>query len=545
MLCCLNPDCPNPQNHHGVKYCQSCGVPLISLLRGHYRVTKVLSEEGGFGRTYMAEDVDKLNELCVVKQLAPKIQGTYGLKKAVELFQEEAKRLQELGKNPQIPTLLAYFEQDHYMYLVQEFIDGQNLLKELETRGTYGEAEIRELLLDLLPVLKFIHERGVIHRDIKPQNIMTRSPQPFLQRRANSLGGDLVLIDFGASKQLTATVQLKPGTTIGSFGYSPIEQIKGGEAYPASDLFSLGATCFHLLSGIAPFGLWAQHGYSWVANWREHVNSPVSDELGEVIDKLLKVDKEERYQSADEVMEDLAPKPSAVAPQQQSSVPPTAPVTPPQLTPQPTPSATEPITQLMPATTSKKRSHLLLQFVILIGLVIGAGLFGILWRLNGGIFETRETDGVPLSTSDANPSVPSKPSDRPDVIQTATDIQLLTNTSPPQQAIAPAGSVLRIINSQVITAQQQNPEQLLYVRICSVANLSDPSAPIERKPAVKSQQAYTIRLSEYQKLSQAQNISTPPQQIIAQCQAQPNRTPASSNRSVPASKQTDTTGKTE
>jgi serine/threonine protein kinase len=506
----------------------------------------VLSEEGGFGRTYMAEDVDKLNELCVVKQLAPKIQGTYGLKKAVELFQEEAKRLQELGKNPQIPTLLAYFEQDHYMYLVQEFIDGQNLLKELETRGIYGEAEIRELLLDLLPVLKFIHERGVIHRDIKPQNIMTRSPQPFLQRRANSLGGDLVLIDFGASKQLTATVQLKPGTTIGSFGYSPIEQIKGGEAYPASDLFSLGATCFHLLSGIAPFGLWAQHGYSWVANWREHVNSPVSDELGEIIDKLLKVDKQERYQSADEVMEDLTPKPSAAAPPQQSSVPPTAPpATPPQPTTQPTPSVAEPVTQLMPATTSKKRSHILLQFVILIGLVISAGLFGTLWMLNGGIFGKKENDpGIPAIN--IKPSVvPSTPSDRPDVIQTATDIQLLINTSPPQQAIAPAGSVLRILNSQVITAQQQNPDQLLYVRICSVANLSDPLAPKERKPVVKPQQLYTIKLSEYLKLSQVQNISTPPQQIIAQCQPQPNRTHTSSNRSVPASKQTDTTSKTE
>jgi serine/threonine protein kinase len=509
----------------------------------------VLSEEGGFGRTYMAEDVDKLNELCVVKQLAPKIQGTYGLKKAVELFQEEAKRLQELGKNPQIPTLLAYFEQDHYMYLVQEFIDGQNLLQELETRGTYGEDEIRELLLDLLPVLQFIHERGVIHRDIKPQNIMARSPQPFLQRRANSLGGDLVLIDFGASKQLTATVQLKPGTTIGSFGYSPIEQIKVGEAYPASDLFSLGATCFHLLSGNAPFGLWAQHGYSWVANWREHVNSPVSDELGEVIDKLLKVDKEERYQSADEVMEDLTPKPSAAPPPQQSSVPPTAPVTPAQATTQPTPPVAKPITQLMPAIISNKRPPYS-QFVILVGLVLVAGLFGTLWMLNGGIFGKKENDpGIPAINNtpsiDLKPTVISPaPSDRLDVIQTTTNLQLLTNTSPPQQAIAPPGSVLRILNSQVITAQQQNPDQVLYVRICSVGDL-DPLAPIERKPVVKLNQAYTIKLSEYQKLSQAQEISTPPQEIIAQCQSQPNRTPASSNRRVPSSKQTNTTGNTE
>ena len=93
----------------------------------------------------------------------------------------------------------------------------------------------------------------------------------------------------------------------------------------------------------------------------------------------------------------------------------------------------------------------------------------------------------------------------------------MTNTSPPQQAIAPAGSVLTILNSEVITAQQQNPDQVIYVRICSVANLSDPLAPIERKPLVKAKQAYSIKLSEHQKLSQAQNISTPPQEIFAQC----------------------------
>ncbi|TFI50945.1 serine/threonine protein kinase, partial [Mastigocladus laminosus UU774] len=436
MLCCLNPDCPNPQNHDGVKYCQSCGVPLIPLLRGHYRVINVLSEEGGFGRTYMAEDVDKLNELCVVKQLAPKTQGTYGLKKAVELFKEEAKRLQELGKNPQIPTLLAYFEQDHYMYLVQEFIDGQNLLKELETRGTYGEAEIRELLLDLLPVLKFIHERGVIHRDIKPQNIMARSSQPSLQKTDIFLGGDLVLIDFGASKQLTATVQLKPGTTIGSFGYSPIEQIKGGEAYPASDLFSLGATCFHLLSGIAPFGLWAQHGYSWMANWREYVNSPVSDELGEVINKLLKVDKDERYQSADKVMEDLTPKPPAASPLQQSSIPPTTPVTPP-FAIQPTSPVLPNSTPLTSATIPNKRPNSIPQqfvIIIIIGLVLGAGLFGTLWMLNGGIFGKEENEPRPPTIPNTpsvkfEPSVvPSTPSDRSHVIQTTTTIQV-TNIS--------------------------------------------------------------------------------------------------------------------
>ncbi len=294
-------------------------MPLIPLLRGHYRVIKVLSDEGGFGRTYLAEDVDKLNERCVVKQLAPKVQGTYALKKAIESFQQEAQRLQELGKNSQIPTLLAYFEEDSYLYLVQEFIDGQTLLKELRQQGTCSETEIREVLLDLLPVLKFIHERGVIHRDIKPQNIMRRSPQPMLTRGVGGMSasggkiggakGELVLIDFGASKQLSATVRTKPGTTIGTRGYSPLEQLQDGEAYPASDLFGLGATCFHLISGVSPGLLWTENGYSWVASWRQYLKRPISTDLAEIFDKLLKKDIKERYQSVDEVIKDLVSEP--------------------------------------------------------------------------------------------------------------------------------------------------------------------------------------------------------------------------------------------
>lgn len=300
MLCCLNPDCQNPLNPESNQQCQSCSTPLIPLLRGRYRVLNLLSDEGGFSRTYLAEDIDKLNEPCVVKQLAPKLQETSALKKAIELFKEEAKQLQQLGEHHQIPTLLAYFEQDKYLFLVQQYIDGQNLLKELQTHGTYTESKVRELLLDLLPVLDFIHQRGVIHRDIKPQNIIRRESD----RR-------LVLIDFGASKQLTASVHTKIGTTIGSHGYTAIEQMQDGKACPASDLFSLGATSFHLLTGISPSKLWMQHGYSWVNHWQRYLNQPGQAKtisrlkLAKVLDKLLKIDLQKRYQSADEVLKEV------------------------------------------------------------------------------------------------------------------------------------------------------------------------------------------------------------------------------------------------
>ena len=297
MICCLNPDCSNPLNPNGKKFCQSCSTPLVSLLRNRFRVIRVLSDEGGFGRTYLSEDVDKLNERCVIKQLAPKFQGTWSQKKAMELFAEEAQRLQDLGEHPQIPTLLAYFDQDGCLYLVQQFINGENLLKELQQRKAYNAREIQSILLDLLPILKFIHDRKVVHRDIKPENIIRHKSD-----------GRLSLIDFGSSKQFTVKVQQKSGTSIGSHGYSPLEQIRDGKAFPASDLFGLGATCFHLLTGNSPFQLWMESGYAWVSNWREYLRSPLNPELDFVIDKLLKKDIHERYQSADEVLRDLSPK---------------------------------------------------------------------------------------------------------------------------------------------------------------------------------------------------------------------------------------------
>jgi serine/threonine protein kinase len=300
MLCCLNPACHNPSVPDGKKYCPNCHVPLI-ILRNRYRPVKSLGG-GGFGKTYLAEDTDKLNEKCVIKQFAPQVQETAVLQKATELFEQEARRLQQLGEHPQIPTLLAYFQEDSRLYLVQQFIDGQNLLKELQQQGTFSEGKIRDLLQDLLNIIKVVHQQKVIHRDIKPENIIQRGD------------GKIVLIDFGASKQLTKTVMTAQGTTIGSFGYAPLEQMQDGEAYPASDLYSLGATCFHLLSGIHPWQLWKSQGYGWVRNWRQHLQQGVSKELGQILDKLLQEEYQQRYQSVGEVLQDLNFQPVIVTP---------------------------------------------------------------------------------------------------------------------------------------------------------------------------------------------------------------------------------------
>ncbi|MEG5037500.1 MULTISPECIES: bifunctional serine/threonine-protein kinase/formylglycine-generating enzyme family protein [unclassified Microcoleus] len=293
MICCINPNCEKPDNPDGQTYCISCGVKLVPILRNRFRMIKFLGK-GGFGRTYLAEDIDKLNQPCVVKQLAPNVQGTWAISKAVELFQQEARQLQQLGQHPQIPSLDAYFEEDNYLYLVQQFVDGDNLLRLFQNQGIWQETQVKQLLLELLPVLKFIHEQKIIHRDINPENIM--------RRRSDGL---FLLIDFGVSKQLSGTVMSILGTQVGTHGYTPLEQMKGGEAYPASDLFSLGATAFHLLTGLYPFDLWVDQGYSWTANWQQHLKSPIEKGLEVILSKLLAKDIQQRYQSAEEVLIDF------------------------------------------------------------------------------------------------------------------------------------------------------------------------------------------------------------------------------------------------
>ena len=215
----------------------------------------------------------------------------------MQLFNQEAVRLHDLGEHAQIPALLAYFEQDQYLYLVQQFIDGKTLLQEVVQQGPLDEAGIRNLLLDLLPVLEFIHSHNVVHRDITPTNIIRRETD----RR-------IFLIDFGIAKQFgDALLLIEPGTRIGTEGYAPIEQLRGGHAYPCSDLYSLGATCLHLMTGCKPDRLYDPMDGRW--RWREYLSQQdltFGEELGQVLDRLVKDLVSDRYQSAAEVLEAIA-----------------------------------------------------------------------------------------------------------------------------------------------------------------------------------------------------------------------------------------------
>lgn len=142
MLYCSNSSCSNSFNPDDNKFCIKCGQTLTPLLRNRFRVIRLLGE-GGFSKTYEARDADKIDEPCVIKQFVPQVQGTAALEKATELFKQEAKRLYDLGEHPQIPRLIAYFEQDKRLYLVQELIEGQNLLQELQQQGAFSEEKIK------------------------------------------------------------------------------------------------------------------------------------------------------------------------------------------------------------------------------------------------------------------------------------------------------------------------------------------------------------------------------------------------------------------
>ncbi len=290
------------------------------LIQQRYRLVKLIGQ-GGFGKTFLAVDEGQSPPYpCVIKQFWPQNQAPEVLNKATDLFQKEAVRLEELGKHPQIPALLANFEQDQQFYLVQEFIEGTNLAAVVKEEGAFNEAQIWQLLDDLLPVLKFIHDRKIIHRDIKPENIIRRFPphtelESVVQTREGERGsrgegeqrrelhkGQLVLVDFGAAKLVTAIDLLKNGTRIGSPEYVAPEQVRGKAVF-ASDLYSLGVTCIYLLTQIPPFDLFDVANDCWV--WLQYLTNAVSDRLGKILDKLLQNAVNRRFQSADEVIKEL------------------------------------------------------------------------------------------------------------------------------------------------------------------------------------------------------------------------------------------------
>lgn len=276
-------------------------VPLITpgnILGNRYEIVRELGR-GGFGRSYLAIDRNKFGEKCVLKEFAPQVRGQAELVKAKELFEREAGVLYKLN-HPQIPAFRELLRVNtggtESLLLVQDYIEGETYLQRLNQRlkqqQVFGESEVVELLHDLLPVLAYIHNLGVIHRDISPDNIIYRDRDKLP-----------VLIDFGGVKQIATTIvarysTVKIRTRIGKQGYAPDEQMIRGKVSAASDLYSLGATALTLLTGIDASTIYNPAETKW--EWRKYIK--LNPEFGAVIDRLLQHNPQHRYQSATEVV---------------------------------------------------------------------------------------------------------------------------------------------------------------------------------------------------------------------------------------------------
>lgn len=296
MSYCLNPSCPNPENLANTEICQACGSKL--LLRDRYRVMQALGQ-GGFGATFLAKDESLPGQpYCVIKQLRPAASSPHILQMARELFKREAKTLGKIGNHPQLPRLLDYFESNQEFYLVQEYISGSTLQQEVKRGGPFSEAGVKQFLSEVLPVMQYVHGQQVIHRDIKPGNLIRRAQDK-----------KLVLIDFGAVKDqvnpaLASSTSEQTALTqyaIGTPGYAPPEQMAMRPVY-ASDLYALGVTCLYLLTGKSPKDLDYDPTTGEIL-WQEHVH--VSDHFAEVLQKMLEVSVRHRYQSAEEILRAL------------------------------------------------------------------------------------------------------------------------------------------------------------------------------------------------------------------------------------------------
>lgn len=265
--------CGEPNNSEAIA-CQSCGSPL--LLQQRYRITRQLG--AGISQTWLAIDLTKPpTARCVVHQLrhpAPPLQS-----------------FKTIARHPQLPTVLDTFEQDGCCYVVQDFIAGRSLAMQLRDTDRLSSIEVWHLLESLLPVLHYIHSQGLIHGDIKPENIL----QP---------NGDAL---ENAAWMLVDIVRSPAQFQMGSPEYAAPEQLMGNPV-SASDLYSLGTVCIQLLTGMRPFDLCDSRNlrWAWRDYWLPHPNEVAHvDRLADLLDRLIAPSLNDRFGSAAEVIDEI------------------------------------------------------------------------------------------------------------------------------------------------------------------------------------------------------------------------------------------------
>ena len=290
---------------------------LGKLLQGRYQVIQVLSS-GGFGQTYLAQDTHQPGHpTCVVKHLQVTNSGTISLQDLRWLFIREVEALKKLGTHDQVPQLLAHFEDKQEFYLVQEFIEGHSLSAELPLGRRWTESQVIQLLQEVLGILEFIHSHVLIYRDLKPSNLIRRQQD-----------GRLVLIDFGSVQQAWTQVVKFQGKTrtnvtigiastlgLGTPGYMPPEQEQGRPRFN-SDIYALGMIGIRALTGLKPTEL-PKDPNTGEFVWQHQAQ--VSTALACVLNKMVRYDFKDRYESATEVLQALLPLTNLYPPTQKSA----------------------------------------------------------------------------------------------------------------------------------------------------------------------------------------------------------------------------------
>ncbi|MEM7555719.1 MAG: protein kinase [Cyanobacteria bacterium P01_A01_bin.84] len=272
---------------------------MPNLLNNRYRVLETLGS-GGFGDTFLAEDTHlPSGRVCVIKRLKTVADKPKVYQIMQERFAREAAILEELGEgSDRIPKLYAYFVEGENFYLVQELIEGVILNQKLQQEGVFQENLVKKILVDILPVLDYIHSKGIIHRDIKPSNIIYRHKD-----------SKPVLIDFGIAKEIINPDLDRGGDVnntivIGTPGFMPPEQA-AGKPVCASDIYSLGMTAICLLTGESSQNL-RTNSRNGAILW-EDVSHNISNDLINVLNRAIAMHPYDRFTDAQSMLDALNP----------------------------------------------------------------------------------------------------------------------------------------------------------------------------------------------------------------------------------------------
>lgn len=292
--------------------CAACGFPLTpmhsagyqlptntQLQQGRYIIEKTLGE-GGFGITYKARDIRNyldvaIKELCPEKFLRQGINIIWpnsithlAKQEQIQKFKTEAETLQQCI-HPHIVKVYDWFEENNTAYLVMEFVAGKPLSKILKEEGKLAENRAKKYFIQIAEALQVVHGNNLLHRDIKPDNIIINSPDK------------AILIDFGAAREFLAGITKKM-TAMLTPGYAPLEQYANfGKPYPSTDFYAVCASMYHAITGVIPLAATERMVSDNLLPPRQIVRS-ISVQTEEIILTGMKLQAEDRFQDAEELI---------------------------------------------------------------------------------------------------------------------------------------------------------------------------------------------------------------------------------------------------